>query len=146
MSDHPKQTGGALDLALFAKTYFEGGRLKLIAVLVLQAVLTSITGIGLLLILPLLGLLGFGPGGTDNPLLAKLSAVLDELGLELTLESGLALFVGAICLRAIASISVVIMPGASAAADINCASSTTLKISAIFAGHLPMLKVRVMSE
>ena len=101
MSDDPKQTSGALDLARFAKTYFEGGRLKLIAVLVLQAVLTSITGIGLLLILPLLGLLGFGSGGTDNPLLAKLSAVLAELGLELTLESGLALFVGAIGLRAI---------------------------------------------
>ena len=102
MSDDPKQTrGGALDLALFAKAYLEGGRLKLIAVLVLQVVHTSITGIGLLLILPLLGLLGFGPGGTDNPLLAQLSAALDELGLELTLGPGLALFVGAIGFRAV---------------------------------------------
>jgi hypothetical protein len=83
MSDDPKQTGGALDLALFAKTYFEGGRLKLIAVLVLQAALTSITGIGLLLILPLLGLLGFGPGGTDNPLWPN-SPLFSTAGLELT--------------------------------------------------------------
>ncbi|MDH5275059.1 MAG: ABC transporter ATP-binding protein/permease [Gammaproteobacteria bacterium] len=101
MSDDTKQTGGALDLALFAKTYFEGRRLKLTAVLVLQVMHSSISGIGLLLILPLLGLLGFGTGWTDNPLMAQLSAALDELGLELTLGPGLALFVGAICLRAI---------------------------------------------
>lgn len=101
MSDHRKPTRGALDLALFAKSYFEGGRLKLVAVLVLQVVLTSITGVGLLLILPLLGLLGFGPGGADNPLLARLEASLDQLGLALTLETGLMLFVGVIGLRSL---------------------------------------------
>jgi len=101
MSDDSSQTAGVMDLARFAKTYFEGGRLKLVAVLMLQVILTSITGISLLLILPLLGLLGFGPSGTDNPLLVQLSAALDKFGLSLTLETGLVVFVCAICARAI---------------------------------------------
>jgi ATP-binding cassette subfamily C protein len=101
MSDDASHAAGMMDLARFAKTYFEGGRLKLVAVLVLQIVLTSITGISLLLILPLLGLLGFGPGGSDNVLVVQLSAALDRFGLKLTLETGLAVFVCAICARAV---------------------------------------------
>jgi len=101
MSNHRSPRQGPLDLVLFAKSYFEGGRLKLIAVLVLEAVLTSITGVGLLLILPLLGLLGLGPGGADNPLWQRLGAALGRFGVTLTLETGLALFASVIALRAL---------------------------------------------
>ncbi len=99
MPDDRERGRGALDLALFAKSYFEGGRLKLAAVLALQVALTSITGVGLLLILPLLGLLGLGPGGADHPLWRQLVGALDGIGVKLTLETGLALFVAVIGLR-----------------------------------------------
>lgn len=101
MSDDREPGQGALDLLLFAKSYFEGDRLRLLAVLALQVTLTSITGVGLLLILPLLGLLGLGPGGADNPIWQALAGALGRLGLTLTLETGLALFVVAIGLRAL---------------------------------------------
>lgn len=63
--------------------------------------LTGITGVGLLLILPLLGLLGFGPGGANDPVWQKLGAALERLGLALTLETGLVLFISAVSLRAL---------------------------------------------
>lgn len=100
MSDDRERGGNALDLARFARSYFEGGRLKLAAVLALQVVLTSITGVGLLLILPLLGLLGLGPTSADHPVWTRLAATLASIGITLTLETGLVLFVAAITLRA----------------------------------------------
>jgi ATP-binding cassette subfamily C protein len=101
MSDQRARSTRTRDLILFAKSYIADGGVKLAAVLVLEAVLASITGIGLLLILPLLGLLGFGPGGADHPLWQKLGAVLGRLGLALNLETGLALFMAAVSLRAL---------------------------------------------
>ena len=101
MSNLYKQDERLLDLFVFVKSYFADGRLKLVAVLLLEAVLTSITGVGLLLILPLLGLFGFGSGSTDNPVWQKLSGLTQQLGLTPTLETGLILFVAAVGMRAI---------------------------------------------
>jgi ATP-binding cassette subfamily C protein len=93
MSDLRTQPFSAGDLAAFIRSYFQDGRLKLAAVLVLEAVLSGMNGVGLLLILPLLGLLGFGPDGGSNPIWQNLAGGLERLGFALTLESGLALFV-----------------------------------------------------
>lgn len=101
-SDRPANRG-RYEILRFAKACFEANRLKLAAVLGLDALLTSITGIGLLLILPLLGLLGMAPGNADNPLWRRLNAALADVGLQLTLESGLALFALVICGRALLS-------------------------------------------
>ena len=101
MSNLYKQGERLLDLFVFVKSYFADGRAKLVAVLLLEAVLTSITGVGLLLILPLLGLFGFGSGSTDNPVWQKLSGFTQQLGLTPTLETGLILFVAAVGMRAI---------------------------------------------
>ena len=89
------------DLTSFGRSYFLEGGTKLTGVLVLQALLTSINGVGLLLILPLLGLLGIGPGGTSSGVWEWLRAALDAVGLPLTIESGLALFVLVVSLHAI---------------------------------------------
>jgi ATP-binding cassette subfamily C protein len=101
MSDSRAQDHGLRDLFLFARSYLRGGRAKLLGVLALEAVLTGITGIGLLLILPLLGLLGFGDGAADNPIWQQLGAFLDGLGLTLNLETGLMLFIGVVGFRAL---------------------------------------------
>jgi ATP-binding cassette subfamily C protein len=101
MSDRQDLSQGTLDLLPFARRYFEGGRAKLIAVLVLDIVFMSITGVGLLLILPLLGLLGFGSGDVDNPIWLALTSTLDRLGLTVNLPVGLALFIAAVSARAL---------------------------------------------
>ena len=49
----------------------------------------------------LLGLFGFGSGSADNPVWQKLSGFIEQLGLTLTLETGLILFVAAVGMRAI---------------------------------------------
>ena len=90
-----------MDFVELARSCFEGSRFKLVAVLLLDALLTSITGVGLLLILPLLGLLGLAPGVADNSIWQRLNAALDRMGLTLTLETGLALFATVICARAL---------------------------------------------
>lgn len=101
MSNQQRSGGGVFELTKFAQRHFAGARLKLAAVLLLDAVLSSITGVGLLLILPLLGLIGLGPGAGDSPLWRTLDEFLDRLGINLTLESGLALFAGVVALRAL---------------------------------------------
>ncbi len=88
-------------LTRFAGEHLAGARLKFLAVLVLETVLTSITGVGLLLILPLLGLLGFGSGGDDNSVWRRISEAFERLGISLTLGTGLTLFVAVIVLRAV---------------------------------------------
>jgi len=101
MSNKPELGRGTLDLLPIARSYFEGGRAKLFAVLVLDIVLMSITGVGLLLILPLLGLLGFGSGNANNPIWLALTQALDRIGLTLTLPVGLMLFIFAVSARAL---------------------------------------------
>jgi ATP-binding cassette subfamily C protein len=81
------------DLIVFAQRYFQDRREKLVAVLVLDVLLTSINGVGLLLIVPLLHLLGFGGASEEHPLWRSLNAALSRLGWTLNLESGLLLFV-----------------------------------------------------
>lgn len=93
MSDLRTQPFSSRDLAAFIRSYFRNGRLKLVAVFVLEAVLSSMNGVGLLLILPLLGLLGFGPDGGSTAIWQNLATWLARLGFTLTLESGLVLFV-----------------------------------------------------
>lgn len=100
MSDPRAQNFSSVDLIVFAKSYFKDGRQKLVGVLVLETALSSMNGIGLLLILPLLGLLGFGAGSGDNPIWQGLSAALDRLGFALSLESGLVLFIAVVGLHA----------------------------------------------
>jgi ATP-binding cassette subfamily C protein len=89
------------DLRIFAQRYFAADGRKLAAVIGLEALLSAITGVGLLLILPLLGLLGLGPGGADHPFWGAVTRQLGELGVRIDLGSGLALFVAAVGLRAI---------------------------------------------
>lgn len=101
MSNRGPSRQSSSELLRYARSYLEGCRVKLLAVLILDAILTSITGIGLLLIIPLLGLLGLAPGGADNPIWSRLGATLDRMGIVLTLENGLALFAAVICLRAL---------------------------------------------
>jgi len=100
MSDQREPDNSSLDLIAFAKSYFESGRHTLVAVLLLETLLSSITGVGLLLILPLLGLLGFGPGGGDNPIWRQVSVALARLGLTFNLESGLVLFIAVVGVHA----------------------------------------------
>jgi len=101
MSNQQDLSRSTLDLLPIARSYFEGGRAKLFAVLVLDIVLMSITGVGLLLILPLLGLLGFGSGDVNNPIWQALISALDRVGLTLSLPVGLMLFIAAVSLRAL---------------------------------------------
>ncbi len=68
MSARDATNRGLLDLLLFARSYLVGGRLKLLAVVGLEIVLQSIKGVGLLLILPHLGLLGLGTGTGNGPI------------------------------------------------------------------------------
>lgn len=89
------------DLLRLARELFAGSRLKLCATLALDAMLTSITGVGLLLILPLLGLLGLAPGSADNPVWHRLGELLGRFGISLTLVTGLVLFAAVVCLRAL---------------------------------------------
>jgi ATP-binding cassette subfamily C protein len=100
MSDLRTQPFSFRDLAAFIRSYFQHGRFKLAAVLLLEAVLSSMNGVGLLLILPLLGLLGFGPDGGSNPIWQNLAAALERIGFTLTLGSGLVLFVAIIGIHA----------------------------------------------
>lgn len=95
------QPGGASDLVEFARSYLRGGRAKLAGVICLETILMSITGVGLLMILPLLGLLGMGKGPSDNPLWRAVQDSLASIGLNLTLESGLGLFIVVVTLRAV---------------------------------------------
>ena len=99
MSNHGPTRRRGTDFVELARSCFEGSRFKLVAVLLLDALLTSITGVGLLLILPLLGLLGLAPGVADNPIWQRLNAALERMGLTLTLETGLVLFTTVICAR-----------------------------------------------
>ena len=94
------QLGSGNELFEFARSYLSGGRVKLVGVVLLDTVLMSITGVGLLMILPLLGLLGMGEGHSDNPIWQTVQSTLRSVGLNLTLEVGLALFVAIIVLRA----------------------------------------------
>jgi ATP-binding cassette subfamily C protein len=100
MSDPRAPNFNSVDLIVFAKSYFKDGRRKLVAVLVLETLLTSMNGVGLLLILPLLGLLGFGPGSGDNPIWQGLGAALSRLGFTLNLQSGLLLFIAVVGIHA----------------------------------------------
>ena len=89
------------DLLGFTQSFARVGGRKLAAVLGLEMILKSINGVGLLLILPLLGLLGIGSAPSDNPVWRKLVAALERVGLGLNLELGLILFVGVITFRAL---------------------------------------------
>ena len=89
------------DFLVFAKSYFAHGRLRLVGVLVLEMLLKSIHGAGLLLILPLLGLLGIGSEGKESALWERFNTFLNKGGLHLNLETGLLLFIGVIAFRAI---------------------------------------------
>ena len=100
MSARDATNRGLLDLLLFARSYLVGGRLKLLAVVGLEIVLHSIKGVGLLLILPLLGLLGLGPGTGDSPIWQGLQSTLDRVGFALNLEVGLLLFVAVLSIHA----------------------------------------------
>lgn len=84
----------------FARAYVLKGGWKLWAVLGLEMLLKSIKGIGLLLILPLLGLLGLGAEPGTNHVWSKLVGGLEAVGIALTLENGLVLFVSVIVSRA----------------------------------------------
>lgn len=95
------KTEQRLEILHFATNYIQGARGKLAAVLFLDIILSSITGIGLLLVLPLLGLLGFGSGPTSNPIWQRLRSSLDWLGIPLTLETGLIVFILAVSMRAL---------------------------------------------
>jgi ABC-type bacteriocin/lantibiotic exporter with double-glycine peptidase domain len=88
------------DLIPFARAYIEGDRWKLAGVIVLETFLKSITGIGLLLILPLLGLLGVGSEASESPLWRGLQLAVANLGLTLSLDVGLAFFVAVVVIRA----------------------------------------------
>ena len=88
----PIRNKSRLDLFDFARSSLKGVRSKLVSVIVLDTILMSITGVGLLLILPLLGLLGFGSGASDNAIWNSIRSVLHGFGLDLTLEVGLGLF------------------------------------------------------
>jgi ATP-binding cassette subfamily C protein len=92
---------GVSDLLGFLLHYFQGGRTKLVAVFLLDMLLSSITGVGLLMILPLLGLLGIGAAAGENPVWREVQSALDGVGVGLTLETGLAFFVAVIGLRAV---------------------------------------------
>ena len=93
--------GELAELLRFAHSYLQGGRSKLIGVVLLEALLMSMTGVGLLLILPLLALLGFGSDTGDHAIWQTMRASLDSVGLDLTLELGIVIFIAAVCLRAV---------------------------------------------
>ncbi len=73
----------------------------MLSVLALDTVLMSITGVGLLLILPLLGLLGFSPSDSDNAMWRSIESAAERVGFTLNLEAGLLLFVAVIGFRAL---------------------------------------------
>lgn len=102
LMSHLRRSARALtSLVEFAKIHLAGVRLQFMAVLLLEAALTAITGIGLLLVLPLLGLLGVAGGGADSPLWSRVNDALERVGITLTLETGLMFFVIVIGLRAL---------------------------------------------
>jgi len=90
-----------LELLRFAKSYLDRERGKVLSVLALDTVLMSITGVGLLLILPLLGLLGFSPSDSDNAMWRSIESAAERVGFTLNLEAGLLLFVAVIGFRAL---------------------------------------------
>ena len=99
--DQRAQNFSSLDLLVFAKSYFEDGRQKLVAVLALEALLTSINGVGLLLILPLSRPPGLRTRRRKQPGSGSGSVALDRLGFTLNLESGLVLFIAVVGLHSV---------------------------------------------
>jgi ATP-binding cassette subfamily C protein len=83
------------------RAYVKDNRWKLAGVIVLETFLKLITGIGLLLILPLLGLLGVGSNASESPIWRALDTAVDSLGMTLSLEVGLGIFFVAVAFRAL---------------------------------------------